>query len=155
MSPRGLLKLIFFLAVVVAFGGCAKAEFELADGTSLGLSDLRGKWLIVNYWAEWCAPCRMEIPELNQLSEERSPDVVVLGVNFDGLSGPPLLKLKEKMGIRFSVLISDPGPRWQADRPTVLPTTLLITPDGKLQDVLVGPQTRQSLEQAMHLTTSM
>ncbi len=136
--------------------GCAKAEFELADGTALGIGDLRGKWMVINYWAEWCAPCRMEIPELNRLQKERGEqDLVVLGVNFDGVSGSKLLELQKKMGIEFGVLTTDPGLRWQVERPTVLPTTLLIDPSGDLHATLVGPQTRQSLEEAMNLTTHM
>src|SRR3546814_7187463 len=52
---------------------------------------LEGQWLVINYWAEWCAPCRTEIPELNALDKQlKSQSASVLGVNFDGLRGSEL-----------------------------------------------------------------
>jgi thiol-disulfide isomerase/thioredoxin len=73
------------LMLVMVMAGCARPELELADGSGSSWEQWQGQWLIINYWAEWCAPCRKEIPELNELHHDGADaGVVVLGVNFDG-----------------------------------------------------------------------
>jgi thiol-disulfide isomerase/thioredoxin len=133
--------------------GCGRAaDVELADGRSVSWSQWDGQWLVINYWAEWCAPCRVEIPELNRLHRAGADaSVSVLGVNFDGVTGPGMDKLVESFAIEFPILLADPGARWGQARPTVLPTTLVIDPQGELHDVLVGPQTFESLAEAVGL----
>ncbi len=112
--------------------------------------------MLINYWAEWCAPCREEIPELNRLHEDSADgQLVVLGVNFDGLSGEALSDLVERMDIGFPVLLDDPRARWQQPMPGVLPSTLVIDPEGKLRTVLVGPQTFETLSRAIQVTSAM
>lgn len=149
--------LVAAIALCVLLGGCDKTDqARLADGRAVPWEQWQGRWLLVNYWAEWCAPCRREIPELNRLhAEAGDAGVVVLGVNFDGLSGPALTTLMTRMGIRFPVLVADPGGRWDQAPPSVLPSTLVIAPDGALRDVLVGPQSYESLARAVRLTSEM
>ena len=127
----------------------------LADGSATQFSHWDGRWILVNYWAEWCAPCRKEIPELNRLHAERNASgVVVVGVNYDGLTGEKLRNLVGEMKIRFPVLVEDPRARWNAEQPSVLPTTLVIGPDGQLKEVLVGPHTYESFSRVLQLTTA-
>jgi len=102
-----------------------------------------GQWRIINYWAIWCAPCREEIPELNEL--DRSTGLVVLAVNYDGKTGDELASQAAEMGITFALLEQDPRATLSVARPKVLPTTLLVSPDGQVTDTLVGPQTREGL----------
>lgn len=139
--------------LLIALTGCAPKDGQLlADGSTVGFDEWRGQWLLVNYWAEWCAPCRKEIPELNQIHAE-SADVTVLGVNYDSLEGQPLADLVGEMGIEFPVLVFDPRERWGVDLPAVLPSTLVIAPDGTLKNILIGPQTLESLTRAVEATT--
>ena len=98
---------------------------------------------MVNYWAIWCAPCREEIPELNALHQD-SP-LTVFAVNYDGQQGETLTQQAAELGIRFELLEQDPGPDLGIERPRVLPTTLLIDPEGVVTDILVGPQSRENL----------
>lgn len=102
-----------------------------------------GRWKVVNFWAIWCKPCREEIPELRRLDERE--DVSVLGVNFDGKQGNDLATDVASLGITFQN-IEDPSEVLGVPRPTVLPTTLIITPSGELVATLIGPQTIESLE---------
>jgi len=102
-----------------------------------------GQWRIINYWAIWCAPCREEIPELNEL--DRSTELVVLAVNYDGKTGDELASQAAEMGITFALLEQDPHATLSVARPKVLPTTLLVSPNGHVTDTLVGPQTREGL----------
>ncbi len=148
------LRLLTALALVLALAGCERPEVELAQGDGADWAQWQGQWLLVNYWAEWCAPCRKEIPELNRLHAE-ADDVTVLGVNFDGLQGDALAALATEMGIEFPVLVVDPRARWDQPLPTVLPTTLVIDPAGELREVLVGPQTYESLARVVGLSADM
>ena len=100
------------------------------------------QWNVVNYWAIWCKPCREEIPELNQLNQIEN--VVVLGVNFDGEVGEALVSDAGDLGIAFDI-IDDPAANLNISRPSVLPTTLVLSPEGTLVATLVGPQTAESI----------
>ncbi len=107
-----------------------------------------GNWLVINYWATWCAPCREEIPELNAL-DAMYADVSVYGVNYDGLQGGQLAAAIAELGIEFDSLSSDPATQLGVARPQVLPTTYLLDPEGTLQQTLTGPQTLDSLRAAL------
>ena len=100
------------------------------------------QWNVINYWAIWCKPCREEIPELNQLNQ--IGNVVVLGVNFDGKVGEALVSDADDLGIAFNI-IDDPAVHLNISRPSVLPTTLVLSPEGTLVATLVGPQTAESI----------
>ena len=102
-----------------------------------------GSWVVVNYWAEWCKPCIKEVPELNDLNTRDS--VEVLGVNYDGARGEALKAQIDALSIDFPTLQKDPAEALGVPRPTVLPTTLVINPDGELTETLVGPQTLETL----------
>lgn len=148
---------VVFLSVLMMLGcgGASEPQVRLADGTATQFSHWEGRWVLINYWAEWCAPCREEIPELNRLHGERNRSgIIVLGVNYDGLRGEGLVDLIGAMGIRFPVLLDDPRERWDQMLPSVLPSTLLIAPDGTLHDVLVGPHDYESFTRATQATTA-
>ena len=119
------------------------ADFVSIDGTGCNLPDLAGRWLLINYWASWCSPCRVEIPELNEL--HLAEQLVVLGVNYDDLPPAELLAASRDFDIRFIVLQRDPADRLGYARPEVLPTSYLFAPDGSLQHLLTGPQTGSAL----------
>ena len=105
--------------------------------------DFRGRWVLVNYWAEWCKPCLEEIPELNEL--DKAPDISVLGVNFDGVTGTALEQLGEEMGIEFLMLGQDPGPEFGWKMPVGLPATFIVDPSGNLVETRFGPQTEEDI----------
>jgi len=121
------------------------SQFTLTSDTSLNLLS-PGKIIVINYWATWCAPCRKEIPELNELDHQLSDRLDVIGVNYDGVVGEQLLEEMAKLGIEFDNLYTDPRSLWGLDTVTVLPETLLINTDGEIVHRLVGPQTKRSLE---------
>ena len=144
---------MLYAGLLFALAGCSQPDVLLADGQGARWSEWEGRWILINYWAEWCAPCRVEIPELNRLHHEGADrGVVVLGVNFDGVTGAALDRLIEALNIEFPVLLADPGLRWQQGRPAVLPSTLVIDPEGNLREVLIGPQTLESLGNAVGLS---
>ena len=133
----------WLLSILLLVAACSPAG---APHSNLRLDELRGQWVVINYWAIWCKPCAQEIPELNTLAE--SPGVTVLGVNFDGAGGEELEQQLRQLDIRFPTLEVDPAAELGVARPVVLPTSLVIDPSGKLRETLVGPQTLQSLAAA-------
>ncbi len=147
-SIRCLQRLAGGLVLLCGCAGCGAEPAKLASGGAAALDEWHGRWLLINYWAEWCKPCRDEIPELNALHHAQ-PEVTVVGVNFDGVSGDKLNALIARMGIEFPVLTSDLRPRWGYDPPGALPMTVLIRPDSVLHKRLLGPQTQETLLAAM------
>ena len=143
------------LLALIAVGSCAPIDFEYADGAAGRYSDWRGHWVFINYWAEWCAPCRYEIPQLNALNKASTQnDVRVVGVNFDGVDGAALLALMQRMSIEFPVATKDPRERFGYQLPAVLPTTVVLDPDGKVAATLVGPQTESTLRAVMGVSAA-
>ena len=85
--------------------------------------------------------------------DRNTTGLVILGVNYDGISGESLATLIDEMGIEFPVLVPDPFERFGYDVPRMLPTTVIIGPDDNVHEILVGPQTRESLLHAMPEST--
>lgn len=126
--------------------GCAEDMGVDQHGRKVAVERLNGQWLVVNYWAEWCAPCRSEIPELNALQQQlKDQSVTVLGVNFDGLQGERLNQAAQGLGIAFTVLAQDPAARYQLPRSEVLPVTYIVDDQGRLRERLLGEQTAAGL----------
>lgn len=124
--------------------GCSRPEFVDSEGNGVDWQDFEGQWLVVNFWAEWCAPCLEEIPELNRLHNKAGRSV--LGVNFDR---PPLAELQRQikaLNVQFPVVYSEQKQRLLKLTPQVLPTTYVFDRQGHLQHKLVGPQTQASIE---------
>ena len=148
---KKLIRIILFAGVLfLSVGACAeKVDFSLKDveGVTHKLSDYRGKWVLVNYWATWCPPCLEEIPELVHFHEDhKDKDAIVIGVNFEKVELKKLKKFCDEILGWYPVLLSKPPP----DRPLGpipgLPTSFLVSPEGELVAKTVGPVTMQSIE---------
>lgn len=141
-----LLALVLALVVVIVLVGCERsAKLPLHGVGDSDWNSYRGKWVFINYWAEWCLPCRQEIPDLNIFAQQHAADAVVLGVNFDNPDSAELSRQVAALAIEFPVLDEDPANYLAHKRPSVLPTTVVYNPQGDLESVLVGPQTLKSL----------
>lgn len=136
----GLVSLMFLI-------GCSPAEFRDTQGQGYRLADFNGGYLVVNYWATWCAPCIKEIPELIALGENHE-DIEVIGVNFDMPEPEEMERQIAQMKITFPVLVDDPYLLLGIDKPQVLPTTVIRGPTGDIK-TLIGPQTEATLLAAM------
>ena len=147
---------LFAAAIIVCLNACDPTVNHHADsytdheGNQARFSDYNGKWLVINYWAIWCKPCIEEIPEFNALAEDMKDKVVVMGVDFDGSMGETLATSIEKLNIKFTVLTQNPAQQLGFKEPQVLPATYIFNPQGSLHTTLLGPQTLESLKEAIN-----
>jgi len=135
---------LFGLVTCLLLAGCGEDWGVDQRGATVTAQQLDGQWLLINYWAEWCGPCRTEIPELNALDQSRD-DITVLGVNFDGLQGDELTAAAKQLNIDFRVLSVDPAERLGLSRSAVLPVTYIVDAAGQVRETLVGEQTAEGL----------
>ncbi|MEK1904161.1 MAG: TlpA disulfide reductase family protein [Pseudomonas sp.] len=144
---RRQLQIVVGLMAGLILAGCAEDWGVDQHARKVPAAQLEGQWLVINYWAEWCGPCRTEIPELNRLDDQlQGRHARVLGVNFDALQGNDLSEAADALGIRFTVLALDPAQRLELPRSDVLPTTYIIDDKGTLRERLVGEQTAAGLQ---------
>ena len=142
MSPgRAGLCLAWILALLLASlsAGARPLNFTLPglNGQAVQLADFRGRWVIVNFWASWCAPCLLEMPELQTFHEQHADRATVIGINFEDLPASELRLFTERLGVTFPIALGAarpvPGLAVQG-----LPTTFLIDPSGALVDTHLG-----------------
>lgn len=119
---------------------------ERLGGGQASLSDYRGEWVVVNYWATWCAPCRKEMPELSELHEARS-DVTVLGLAYEETEDAEFEEFLTKYHASYPILKVDVyAPPAPFGAPRVLPTTIILDRTGRPVKSFLGPVTRQAIE---------
>ena len=107
-------------------------------------------WKIINYWAEWCTPCRQEIPELNRLAVLLSEtNITLVGVNYDDLVGDELAEVVSRMNIHFPQLSAQQQVLFNFPTPAALPATYLVSPAGELKLRLIGKQTLENILSGM------
>jgi len=141
------MRLAVCLMLAGLLSACSQSEFVDAEGNDIDWQDYKGQWLVVNFWAEWCAPCLEEIPELNRLHSKAGQRV--LGVNFDHPELAELQRQINTLAVKFPVVYTEQGQRLQKLMPQVLPTSYVFDQRGILQHTLVGPQTLASIEALM------
>lgn len=134
------------LSLVWLLSGCG-ADYGLDQhGRKVAAGALDDHWLVLNYWADWCSPCRGEIAQLNALSQQLPEGQVrVVGVNFDNLQGADLLKASDALGIQYTVLAENPAGRFALPDTEALPVTYLVDPQGKVREQWLGEQTAAGL----------
>ncbi|MEO0602792.1 MAG: TlpA disulfide reductase family protein, partial [Myxococcota bacterium] len=106
--------------------------FTLRDveGQAVSLADYQGQTVVLNFWATWCGPCRLEAPVFAQFAEAH-PDVPVLGLAVDG----PVAKVQrvaDELGMDYRVVMADPDVVRAYDV-DMYPTTVVVGPDGDVQ----------------------
>lgn len=135
--------------------GCSKpaedptaVNFNLPDVNNMEvkLSDFRGKWVIVNFWATWCGPCLQELPELIRFHQEYShSNAMVVGINFEEIDKDSLAEFIEDKGINYPIVRAGAEPILPFEPLKGLPTTFLIDPEGHLIKRHIGPVTKSLL----------
>jgi peroxiredoxin len=137
----------------VAVINCSQQGSVLHDakGNSIQVSSLKGKWVIINYWAAWCESCVKEIPELNHFYQHnQDKNIVLYGVNYDHMPMSDLELAMHKTQIAFPVILDDPAQTWKLDSIDALPVTFIIDPKGHVVKKILGGNTEKSLFATVH-----
>ncbi len=116
------------------------------DGTTYDLAAHRGKWVVVNFWATWCAPCRKEMPELSALHAMRE-EIEVVGLAYEDIEPEEMKAFLQKLPVTYPIVLVDTyNPPEDFAVPRGLPLTYLIAPDGKVAKEFLGPVTAHDIE---------
>jgi peroxiredoxin len=129
--------------------GQAAPDFSLAslDGKTLKLSDFRGKAVLLNFWATWCEPCKIEMPWFVDLQKKYGPEgLQVLGVAMDDASPKEIADFTQKMGVNYPVVVGKEAVGDQYGGIPYLPSTFYIDRDGKVVDRVYGLVSRSEIE---------
>ena len=134
----------------IAVGDAAPdKELQTLDGTGTGsIADYRGKWVLVNFWASWCEPCRSEAPALEAFQRAHAGEgFTVLGIDLDDATDDALAFV-EQYGLTYPQLRDGDGEeRRDAYGMTGFPESFLVDPEGRLALIHRGPVDEQMLQE--------
>jgi cytochrome c biogenesis protein CcmG, thiol:disulfide interchange protein DsbE len=165
VSFRSSIAVLGVLAVVglLVFGLVSKGSSRLSPGDvapvaplpqlegsgSESLQDYRGRWVLVNFWASWCIPCRTEAPELERFHREhRGPKFTVLGIDSRDLSGDGR-EFVESYDLSYPQLRDGDGDAAHEYGTTGVPENFLIDPAGKVRLLVRGPIGEEVLQESV------
>ena len=171
LQRKSFLLLVLFLAVLVlvAFGHLTNGQEENEEprvgrlAPSFQLPDLsarkielkavyqKNKVTLVNFWATWCPPCRVEIPEFNRIYQEyRGKGLEILAVNTWDDSNPEKIKeFVDRAGMEFPILLDTEGNVATRYGVRGIPTTVIIGPTGHIREIVVGMMNYQQLKERL------
>ena len=157
------LALLLCLALLNPAAANGPVDFQLEDlgGQPVKLSDYRGKWVVVNFWASWCPPCIKELPELADYQARHGDTVQVLGINFEDTTAAdtrefleniaptnfPHLKYREgDEGLPESFFLDRSGKPLSLQG---LPSTFFVSPEGEMLGLHLGPLDAEQLHRKL------
>ncbi len=132
--------------------GVPAPDFTLIslDGTKVKLSDYRGKAVLLNFWATWCPPCKVEMPWFEDLQKQYAKDgLVVLGVAMDDSEPASIAKFASEVGVNYPVLLGTDQLSDDYGNVQYLPTTFYISRNGTIVDKMTGLLDRKDIEEAV------
>lgn len=132
--------------------GKAAPEFQLMSlsGKNMRLADFKGKVILLDFWATWCAPCREEIPDLVQLQKQYADKgFTVLGVALDEEGATAVKPVAQKLDVNYPVLIGNTNVAAAYGGIQALPTAYLIGRDGRILKTFVGARDKSHWERVI------
>ena len=132
--------------VASAFQPAPDVEFQTLDGKPYRLSDLRGRVVVLNFWATWCLPCRSEIPELNEMQRElEARGLTIVGPAWDDTAGG-IKDFQNDLKQDYTVLLGGESVQEKFGGIPSLPTTFIIDREGRIRQKILGARDRAGFE---------
>jgi thiol-disulfide isomerase/thioredoxin len=133
------------------------ADFAVTDlnGRTISSADLRGKVVLVNFWATWCPPCRAEIPDLIRLQDKYRDKLVVLGISEDEVPPDEVKAFVAEQKMNYPVAMTTPALAKIFRGVSALPTTFVIGREGKLEQRHVGMLNAEQAELEAQVLTGL
>ncbi len=123
---------------------------ESLDGKNLRLSDLRGKAVLLNFWATWCGPCKIETPWLVELQNQYGAQgLQVVGIAMDDSGKDDIAKFAKDMGVNYPVLLGKEAVGDAYGGVPALPESFFIGRDGKIVDKIIGLKGKGEIEDSI------
>ena len=148
-AKQGLLIILVMLLSATAgvwFYKYNQTDFETLQGGDYKWRDLEGNWVIINYFAPWCAPCLREMPELHHLGDNLPPNTSLFAINYDVLPKDDLQAMADKFGITLNLIMANEETRLPITKPPYLPATYIVGPQGQVQAEILGEVTADMLK---------
>lgn len=127
--------------------GFAAPDFtaQALDGTPVRLADLRGRPVVLNFWATWCPPCLQELPHLMDVARRSGDRLVILGID-NGEPAATVAAFANDRGLNYPVVLDSTFAVTDLYRVDGLPTTFFIDRDGIIREMMMGPLTLATLQ---------
>lgn len=153
LPDRAALNVLFSLpdgrSVAPEAGALApRVTLKSLAGETIDTDALTDRIVILNYWATWCAPCQIEMPALQELSERYPAAVTVLGINA-GESHNAVAAWRDHFKLTFPLLLDPGGAAARDYRLRGQPTTVIVAPGGTIHEIIYGPANIHALERAV------
>ena len=133
--------------------GSVAPDFSLKsvpDGKTVTLSSLRGKAVVVNFWATWCGPCKIEMPWLVDLQKKYGDQgLQIVGITKDDTNEATIAKFTQKMGVNYTVLVGNQQVVDLYGGVGGLPTSFFVNRSGKVVHEIVGLDSESKFEDAI------
>ena len=121
---------------------------ESLDGKTVHLSDFRGKGVLLNFWATWCQPCKIEMPWFAELQKQYGPQgLQIVGIAMDDASPKEIGEFAHDLGVNYPILVGKEAVGDAYGGVQFLPATFYIGRDGKVVDKVFGLKGRGEIEE--------
>ncbi len=136
--------------------GAVAPDFSLntPDNQTIKLSQFRGKPVLINFWATWCAPCITELPLLVQTYQANQGKLVILGINMKEDAGTVEARVKS-VGITYPVGLDNTGEVTNRYQVRGYPTSLFVDKNGVIQRITVGPLSEDTIRSSLERVYSI
>ncbi len=123
-------------------------DFSFYDmqGVTHKFSDYKGKWILVNYWATYCPPCRAEIPDIEEFYRKNKSKFIVLGMDAGGTDDASIKAFKKDLDITYPLIPAQESTLVAFGVVMAIPTSYIINPQGEIIDKYVGLITYDDLD---------